>query len=49
MDFTQSERWRIIFAGLALAWFVGAVAWLFVNAARPLFGEPADGQAPDEA
>jgi MFS family permease len=30
-------RWRLIFVGLAAAWFVAAVAWLFVDAARPLF------------
>jgi MFS transporter, ACS family, glucarate transporter len=48
-EFSQTERWRIIFAGLALAWFVGAVAWLFVNAARPLFDEPTDRRPPKEA
>jgi MFS family permease len=30
-------RWRIIFAGLAVAWFVAALAWLFIDASKPLF------------
>lgn len=29
-------RWRIIFIGLASAWFLGAVAWLFIDASRKL-------------
>jgi MFS family permease len=33
--------WRIIFAGLAGAWFLAAAAWLFINAGRRL-GETAD-------
>jgi MFS transporter, ACS family, glucarate transporter len=33
------ERWRIIFIGLAGAWFIGAVAWVFVNASKPVFEE----------
>jgi MFS family permease len=33
------DRWRWIFAGLAGAWFIGAIAWLFVDAGRPLFKE----------
>jgi ACS family glucarate transporter-like MFS transporter len=30
-------RWRIIFTGLAISWFVAAMAWLFINAGKPLF------------
>jgi MFS family permease len=37
------ERWRIIFAGLGGAWFVGAAAWFFVNAGRPVFVEKRKG------
>jgi MFS family permease len=33
------QRWRVIFCGLAGAWFVGAAAWFFVNASKPLFEE----------
>jgi MFS transporter, ACS family, glucarate transporter len=29
-------QWRIIFAGMACAWFVGALAWLLVDAGTPL-------------
>jgi MFS family permease len=35
--YSPAQRWRLIFVGLAGAWFVGAVAWVFINAARPLF------------
>jgi MFS family permease len=38
-DLPRALSWRIIFAGLAGAWFVGAVAWLFIDASRPLLGE----------
>ena len=31
-----NERWRIIFIVLSSAWFIGAVAWACINAARPL-------------
>lgn len=30
-------RWKIIFTGLAGAWFVSAAAWLFIDAGKPLF------------
>ncbi len=33
-----AERWQLIFAGLAIAWFVSAAAWLFIDASKPLFG-----------
>jgi MFS family permease len=38
--YLPAERWRIIFTMLAVAWFVGAVAWLFIDASKPLFKEP---------
>jgi MFS family permease len=31
------QRWRVIFLGLAAAWFVAAAAWLFIDASKPLF------------
>ncbi|HTU20608.1 MAG TPA: MFS transporter [Gemmataceae bacterium] len=34
--FDHRLSWRIIFAGLASAWFFGAVAWLFIDAGKPL-------------
>jgi MFS family permease len=33
------ECWRLIFAGLAGAWFIGAAAWLVIDAGRPMFRE----------
>jgi MFS family permease len=30
-------RWRIIFAGLAVSWVLAALAWLFIDASKPLF------------
>jgi ACS family glucarate transporter-like MFS transporter len=38
-DWEPGQRWRVIFCGLAGAWFVGAAAWFFVNAGKPLFEE----------
>jgi len=35
--YSVSLRWQIIFAGLAVAWFISAAAWLFVDASKPLF------------
>jgi MFS family permease len=34
-----AERWQYVFAALASTWFIGAAAWLFVNAAKPLFAD----------
>ena len=34
--FDQYLTWRIIFAGLAAAWFVGALCWLYIDAGKPL-------------
>jgi MFS family permease len=31
-------RWQIILIGLGVIWLLSAVPWLFINAARPLFG-----------
>jgi MFS family permease len=39
-DYPAAYRWRIIFVGLSASWFLGALAWVFINAARPLFPEP---------
>jgi MFS family permease len=33
---SPEQRWRVIFAGLAGAWFLAALAWLFINAAKRL-------------
>jgi MFS family permease len=38
-SFTAPERWQTVFAGLALAWFLGAIAWLLIDSSRPLFEE----------
>jgi ACS family glucarate transporter-like MFS transporter len=37
--FSGPERWRLIFAGLAVSWFLGALAWVFIDASKPLFSE----------
>jgi MFS family permease len=34
-----AERWQYVFAALACTWFLGAAAWLFVNAAKPIFAD----------
>jgi MFS family permease len=33
---SPEQRWQVIFAGLASAWFLGAVAWLFIDASKRL-------------
>jgi hypothetical protein len=45
---SPTERWRVIFAGLAVSWFLGAVSWLFVDASRPLFPTPEPASPPPE-
>ncbi len=35
-DDPTPERWRLIFFGLAGSWFLGAVAWVFIDASKPL-------------
>jgi MFS family permease len=37
--FDQATCWRILFAGLAASWFVGALTWLFIDAGKPLVAE----------
>jgi MFS family permease len=37
LSYTEVESWRIVLIGLALSWFVGAAAWLFIDASKPLF------------
>ncbi|HTU19008.1 MAG TPA: hypothetical protein VMG10_13185, partial [Gemmataceae bacterium] len=34
--FAPRLSWRIILAGLSVSWFVGALAWLFIDAGKPL-------------
>jgi len=34
--FDPRVSWRIILAGLSVSWFVGALAWLFIDAGKPL-------------
>jgi hypothetical protein len=39
---SDAFRWRLIFAGLSVAWFVGAAAWLLIDAGKPLFKDGVD-------
>lgn len=41
--YSTPQRWRIIFSGLAVSWFLGAAAWLFIDASKPLFPEKDEG------
>ena len=34
--FTTPQRWQWVFAGLAGAWFLGAVAWLLIDSSKTL-------------
>jgi MFS transporter, ACS family, glucarate transporter len=34
--FDNRVSWRIIFAGLAVSWFLGALTWLVIDAGKPL-------------
>jgi hypothetical protein len=47
-DWSPGQRWRWIFAGLAMAWFVAAAAWIFIDASKPLFGKDEEGRVKDE-
>jgi MFS family permease len=38
--YTPAGRWAIIFAGLAGAWFLGALAWVFIDCSRPIASSP---------
>jgi MFS family permease len=40
--YSDAFRWRLIFAGLSVAWFVGAAAWLLIDAGKPLFKDGVD-------
>jgi ACS family glucarate transporter-like MFS transporter len=35
-QFSPAVCWQIIFAGLGSAWFIAALAWLFIDASKPL-------------
>jgi len=35
--YSATMRWQVIFAGLSLAWFIGAAAWLLIDAGKPIF------------
>ena len=35
-SYSPEIRWRIVFAGLAGAWFLGALAWVFIDASKRL-------------
>ena len=37
--FDQRITWRIIFAGLAASWFLGALTWLIIDAGKPLVSD----------
>lgn len=39
-SYAAGPRWQLIFSGLAVAWFLAAAAWLFVDASRPLGATP---------
>jgi MFS family permease len=34
--YSGPQRWHLIFAGMSVAWFVGAATWLFIDASKPL-------------
>jgi MFS family permease len=38
-SYSPEMRWRIIFTGLAAAWFLAAVAWLFIDSSRRITAE----------
>jgi MFS family permease len=38
-EYAAADRWRLVFAVLAGAWFVAAVSWVFINAGKPLFAD----------
>jgi MFS family permease len=38
-DYSAALRWRLIFAGLSVSWFVGAAAWLIIDAGKPIVPE----------
>lgn len=44
--FDHRMTWRIILAGLSVSWFLGAVAWLFIDAGKPLSAKERSGVIP---
>jgi MFS family permease len=36
-DYAPIDRWRFVFIGLAVSWFIGAAAWLVIDASKPMF------------
>src|SRR5262249_47501528 len=38
-DYPAADKWKAVFACLATAWFIGAVAWLGINAGKQLLEE----------
>lgn len=41
-SYDPAIRWRVVFGGLALAWFVAALAWFFIDASKPIFAVKKD-------
>jgi MFS family permease len=41
-DFDATTRWRVVFVGYAGCWFLAALAWLFVDAGKPIFASTAE-------
>jgi hypothetical protein len=41
-DFDATTRWRVVFVGYAGCWFLAALAWLFVDAGKPIFPATAE-------
>jgi MFS family permease len=37
VHYAPTECWGLIFAGLATSWFIGAAAWLVIDAGTPMF------------
>jgi hypothetical protein len=41
-QFDYRVCWRILLAGLAMSWFLGALSWLFIDAGKPLVSHESD-------
>jgi ACS family glucarate transporter-like MFS transporter len=41
-QFDHRICWRILLAGLAVSWFLGALSWLFIDAGKPLVSRESD-------
>lgn len=48
-DWTSAMRWQVVFAVLAAAWFIAALAWLRIDASSPLFPSESRANPHDEA